>query len=119
MHTEKKSHSAIPDPGNDEIFVYNVTVKVLDVIKNEWLNWLKEEHIPEVLNTGCFSRASILQLLEVDDAEGPTYAIQYLAQSKALYNQYLENFAPLMRKRAVEKWGDQFTAFRSLLRVVN
>jgi hypothetical protein len=101
------------------MFIYNVTIKVEDAIKEEWLSWLKEEHIPEVINTGCFTQATILQLLEVDNSEGPTYAIQYLAQSKALYNRYIENFAASMRQKSFDKWGDKFIAFRSVMQVVN
>ncbi|MBK7433138.1 MAG: DUF4286 family protein [Chitinophagaceae bacterium] len=101
------------------MFIYNVTLKVQDAIKDEWLNWLKEEHLPEVLGTGCFSGATILQILELDNTEGPTYAIQYRAESKALYNRYIEQFADDMRQRSYEKWGDRFIAFRTLMQVVH
>ncbi len=101
------------------MIIYNVTIKVHDSIKEEWLAWLKEEHIPDVLSTGCFTDARIFQLLEVDDSEGPTYAIQYYAGSKALYNRYINQFAGIMRQRSFDKWGDKFIAFRSVLQVVN
>ena len=54
------------------MIIYNVTIKVQESIKAEWLTWLKAEHIPEVIATGCFTHAVILQLLEVDTSEGPT-----------------------------------------------
>ncbi|MCX6313491.1 MAG: DUF4286 family protein [Sphingobacteriales bacterium] len=101
------------------MIIYNVTIKVHSAIQHEWLDWLKQEHIPEVMNTGCFTDFTILRLLEIDDAEGPSYAIQYRAESKALYNQYIEKFAGIMRQRSFDKWGDQFIAFRSVLQVVN
>ena len=101
------------------MFIYNVTIKVQESIQNDWLRWLKEEHIPEVVGTGCFTHAVILRLLEVDDSEGPTYAIQYHAQSKALYNNYIENHAPGMRQKSFDKWGDKSIAFRSVMQVVN
>ena len=101
------------------MIIYNVTIKVHDSIKEEWLAWLKEEHIPDVLSTGCFTDARIFQLLEVDDSEGPTYAIQYNALSKALYNRYIDQFAGIMRQRSFDKWGDKFIAFRSVMQVVN
>ena len=100
------------------MIIYNVTIKVHDSIKAEWLTWLKEEHIPEVIATGCFTTATILHLLEVDDSEGPTYAIQYRAESKAIYNQYIEKFAGIMRQKSFDKWGDKFIAFRSVMQVV-
>ena len=101
------------------MLVYNVTIKVDVSIKEEWLAWLKEIHIPEVINTGCFTHATILQLLETDESEGPTYAIQYNAESKANYNRYIEQFAGTMRQRSFDQWGDKFIAFRSIMQVVN
>ncbi len=101
------------------MFIYNVTINVQESIKNDWLSWLKEEHIPEVIGTGCFTHAVILRLMEVDDSEGPTYAIQYHAESKSLYNNYIENHASEMRQKSFDKWGDKFIAFRSVMQVVN
>jgi hypothetical protein len=101
------------------MIIYNVTIKVADAISTDWLEWMKNEHIPDVIGTGCFTHAVILRLVEVDDTEGPTYAIQYHAESKALYNRYIENFASDMRQRGYDKWGDQFIAFRSVMQVVN
>lgn len=101
------------------MIVYNVTIKIADAIHTDWLQWLKEEHVPEVTQTGCFTHATILRLLEVDDTEGPTYTIQYFAESKGLYNNYIERHAPAMRQKSFDKWGDQFIAFRSVMQVVN
>lgn len=101
------------------MFIYNVTTKVHESIKSDWLAWLNEEHIPDIINTGCFTHATVLQLLEVDDSEGPTYAVQYFAESKSLYNNYIEKFAAQMRQKAFDKWGNKFIAFRSVMQVVN
>ena len=101
------------------MIIYNVTIKVERSIADNWLQWLKEEHIPDVIRTGCFTHAVILRLLEVDETEGPTFAVQYFAESKALYNNYIQNPASAMRQKGYEKWGDQFIAFRSVMQVVN
>ena len=101
------------------MFIYNVTIKIQEPIHEAWLQWLKEEHVPEVLATGCFTNATIVRLLEVDDSEGPTYAVQYVAESKSLYNRYIENFAGILRQKSFDKWGKQFMGFRSLMQVIN
>ena len=100
------------------MLIYNVTIKVEEAIAVAWMQWLLQEHIPEVMKTGCFSSNKVVRLLEIDDSEGPTYAIQYLAESKADYHRYIENFAPLLRQKSVDKWGNKFIAFRSLMQVV-
>jgi hypothetical protein len=100
------------------MILYNVTIKVHNSIHNEWLQWLKDEHVPDIMQTECFSNFKILRLLEIDEAEGPTYAIQYFAESKALYNLYLEKFSKQMRDNSFAKWGDKFIAFRSVMQIV-
>ena len=101
------------------MIIYNVTIKTDPSISEAWLRWMKEEHIPDVVATGCFTHARIMRLLEVDDSDGPTHAIQYFAESRALYNRYIQNFSDAMRKKATEKWGDKFVAFRSVMQVVD
>jgi hypothetical protein len=101
------------------MIIYNVTTKVDRTIQAAWLRWVKEEHIPEIIQTGCFSHAVVLHLIEADDEEGVTYAVQYHAESKALYNRYIEKYAEEMRARAKNKWGERFVSFRTVMEVVN
>ena len=101
------------------MIIYNVTIKVHPSIVLDWLIWVKVEHIPAILNTGCFTHSATLQLLETDESEGPTYALQFHTESKAQYNRYIELFSNELRKKSYEKWGDQFIAFSSIMQVVN
>ena len=101
------------------MYIYNVTSKIDTGIQEEWLLWLKEEHIPDMIGTGCFTEAVILRLLETDDTDGPTYAVQYRAESKSLYNHYIEKFSHIMRQKSFDKWGNKFISFRTLMEVVN
>lgn len=101
------------------MIIYNVTVKVDHSIAESWLAWLKEEHIPDVIKTGCFTHAQILRLLEVDETDGITYAVQYQTSSKELYNRYISDFAETLRNKAFDKWGNKFIAFRSVMMAVH
>lgn len=101
------------------MIIYNETTKVEHNIAAAWLEWMKEEHIPAIIRTGCFTHATILEVIETDNTEGPTYAVQYHADSKALYNQYIREHSTALRKDAFDKWGNQFISFRSVLQVVH
>ncbi|MBB1286116.1 DUF4286 family protein [Flavisolibacter sp. BT320] len=100
------------------MIIYNVTIKVDASIAESWQVWMLEEHIPEVMQTGCFSGYKVVRLLEVDESEGPTYAIQYLAESKADYNRYIQLHVSGLRDASYQKWGDRFIAFRSVMQVI-
>lgn len=100
------------------MFVYNITMKVNISIEKEWVQWQKEEHIPEILATGLFTNHKFFRLLEQDETEGITYVIQYFAATSEDYKQYVEKFSPRFRKEATEKWKDQFVGFRTVMQVV-
>lgn len=100
------------------MIIYHVTTKVETSIADAWLQWLLNEHIPSIINTKCFSDYKVVRLLEVDDSEGPTYAVQYFAESKADYNRYISIHASKIRKLSFEKWGDRFISFRSVMEVI-
>lgn len=100
------------------MFIYNVTTNVSWAIYDDWLEWMRQEHMPDVLKTGCFINYQLLKLHEQDETEGPIYVAQYFAESKALYNRYIELYANDFRKVISEKWGENIYAFRTLLEVV-
>ncbi len=101
------------------MIIYNVTIQVEHSVAGEWLSWLKNEHIPDMIGTGCFTHAGILRLLETDPSEGITYIIQYHAENRVMLDRYLEEFSGEMRKRGMDKWGNKFVVFRTILEVVH
>jgi Domain of unknown function (DUF4286) len=102
-----------------EAYIYNVTIHLQHTIHQNWLAWMQDEHIPKVMATGCFTKHQFVRLLDTDETEGVTYAVQYYASSKADYNRYIEVYASNLRQESLDKWGNQFVGFRSLMQVVN
>ena len=100
------------------MIVYNTTVKVEVAIADEWLRWLTDVHAPEMLATGCFWKYQILHLFEQDDAEGPTYAIQYYAHTPADYELYLARHAAALQKKLTARWGNRFVSFSTAMRII-
>ena len=101
------------------MFIYNVTIKVEHSVAAAWLAWLQQTHIPEMTGTGCFTHAVVLHLTEADDEEGKTYAVQYHADNRSSYERYIREFAEEMRRKAFDRWGNQFIAFNTVMQVVN
>jgi hypothetical protein len=99
------------------MLIYNVTVKVEWAISEDWLKWMKEVHIPEVMESGCFDKYQLVRILQIDEVEGPTYAIQYYTPALSKYDEYLQEFAPALRQKTFDKWGNKFIAFRTLMQL--
>jgi len=101
------------------MIIYNTTIKVSWIIHEAWLEWIQKTHIKEILETRCFQKHQLVRLLETDDEEGPTYAIQFYAAGKDDYYKYIENFADRLKQKSIDRWGDQFIAFNSLMQIVH
>ncbi len=100
------------------MIIYNVSVKVELRIHDLWLRWMKEEHIPRVLETGCFKDAHIYRILEENTGDGISYAIMYRAENIEKYFDYKHQYASGLQKEALDLFPDGFTAFRTLLKEV-
>ncbi len=82
------------------MILYNVTVNIDDDVEQDWVSWMKETHIPEVMETGFFVDYKMLKMLsEGQDDTGSTYAIQYMAETLGHLETYLEKAAPKIQKK--------------------
>ena len=100
------------------MYLYNITYLVSHDIEQDWMRWMKELHVPEMLSTELFTHYRIMRLIEVDQTEGITYAFFFFIEKSIDYKKYISDFAPALRQKATEKWGDQVVAFRTLMETV-
>ena len=99
------------------MFIYNVTVNVAEEIHSEWMNWMKTVHIRDVMSTGCFVDSQMLKVLYIED-EGHTYSVQYRFLEMSDIEKYQSQFASKLQADYKQKFGDKYTAFRTLLQVM-
>jgi len=100
------------------MLIYNVTVKIEHECQEDWLRWMKEVHIPDVLATGLFEGHRLCRVLGDDDAHGVTYAIQYYCPGLEDFTTYQQEHAPRLQAEHAERYRDRYVAFRTLLEEV-
>ena len=100
------------------MIIYNVTINIDLEVEQEWLRWMKDVHIPEVMSTGLFVSSRIYKVLAEDDG-GTTYAIQYTCASMEAYERYRDEHAPRLQAETQRNYGGRFVAFRTLLEAVH
>ncbi len=115
--TKRKVNQSTKNPS--KMIIYNVTINIDESVENQWLDYMKNRHIPDVLKTGCFVKSSISRLLTRQaDETGVSYAIQYHCENIDQYNRYEKEFAPRLQKEHSELYGGKFVAFRTLMEEV-
>jgi hypothetical protein len=100
------------------MFLYNVTIGIDKEIEQEWVTWMKAEHIPDVLNTGLFLNYKMYKVLHDNDDGSISYSVQYFAETLENVVQYLEKFAPALIEKHKQKYGGRHVAFRTLLQEI-
>jgi len=96
------------------MIIYNVTANIDESIHDEWLEWIKA-HIPKVLATGLFLKATFTKVLVEESMGGLTYSIQYLAHSKEALASFHKQYAPAFETEELQKFADKMLAFRTEL----
>ena len=101
------------------MIIYNVTVNIDDSVHDEWLTWMKDKHIPDMLATGKFSHAKMTKVLVEEELGGTSYSIQYTTKDRKTLNAYYQEDAEKLRTEALKRYADKFVAFRTELEVIS
>ena len=99
------------------MLLYNVTLSVEPEVHAEWLQWMLKEHLRDMLGTGCFLGFRFSEL-NADGVQGPTYTVQYELADQADLDRYEQEFAPELRQKGLEHFGNKVLAFRTHMRVL-
>ncbi|PKA83121.1 uncharacterized protein DUF4286 [Ulvibacter sp. MAR_2010_11] len=99
------------------MYIYNVTINVENAIHDAWLEWMKTEHIPAMLDTGKFSKALMTRVVVEEEMGGITYSIQYRTDSKETLQRYYAEDAQKLRAQS-KPFEGKFVAFRTELQVI-
>lgn len=101
------------------MYIYNVTTNIDESVQEDWLHWMRDIHIPEMLATGKFSKALMTRVIIEEEMGGHTFSIQYTTDSKETLDHYYAEDAERLRSRGMERFGGKFVAFRTELAVVS
>ncbi|MCD0470001.1 MULTISPECIES: DUF4286 family protein [unclassified Flavobacterium] len=101
------------------MIIYNVTTNIHESVHDQWLKWMQEKHIPEILATQKFSSARIVKVLVEEEMGGITYSVQYVADNKEILERYYIEDEPRFHKEALELFADKMLSFRTELEVIS
>jgi len=89
--------------------ILNITFSVDKEVAEDWITWMKDKHIPDLLIEGVFSEAKILKVLSHEDDHTFSYAVQYFRGSMKNIEEYLN--ADDIQKR----YGERVLSYPTLL----
>lgn len=100
------------------MILYNVTVNIDKEMELDWLQWMKEEHIPEVMQTGLFYQYHLYKLLVDEEGGGTNYSVQYFAKNMDQVETYLEQHVNRIMEKHNTRYKNRHASFRTVLQRV-
>ena len=100
------------------MYIYNVTVNIQEEVHDDWVEWMKKEHIPDMLKTGKFIKALMTKVLVNEEMGGITYSVQYTAKDREMLERYHKEDAENLRSKT-RAFEGKFVAFRTELEVIS
>lgn len=97
--------------------LYNVTIKIESEISQEWIQWMKNTHIPDVMATKCFESYRLTRIIEDEDEHGVGFAIQYVAPNIDFFNTYQSEHAKRLQKEHADRYANRYVSFRTLMKI--
>jgi len=103
----------------DLMLIYNVTTNIEASVHDEWLQWMQETHIPDVLATGKFLNAKMSKVLVEEEMGGFTYSVQFTTVDKETLQKYYSEDATRLQEVALNRFPNKFVSFRTELKVIS
>ena len=103
---------------SSHMLLYNVTVIINETIEDDWLAWVKNEHIPAVMSAGSFISQRLLKVLNSPN-EGVTYCLQYIADSQNTINNYSSAYEQEHLAQHYQNFGQDVALFNTLMEFID
>jgi len=98
--------------------LYAVHVLVDAARAQDWESWMRQDHIPEVIDTGCFWQAVMVREPEADEPEKVAFCTFYFAHDEQALERYQREFAPALKDDHAKRFGSAASAWRLLCPVL-
>lgn len=88
------------------MIIYSITTSVKNEHVNEWLKWMQDEHIPNIMRTGYFENFKMYKVrVPTTSSEESTYIINYECESFEKYKEYADTEAARLRANYAAKYS--------------
>jgi len=100
------------------MIIYNVTSKVARAIHPKWIRWMEDVWLPQAMAESEATSYQLTRLLDVDNRQGPTYALLLTFTTRQKLVEYRSRVLPGLDKMTKKEWGDDVLSFGTTLDVV-
>lgn len=101
------------------MFIFNTTYLVSDKVHGAWLKWVREQHIPFMLDSTYFSHPQVARVITSDKQDGTSFSVQFRVQDMQTLKLWNREYSSLFQENCSQQFGTEVIFFTTVLELVN
>ena len=100
------------------MLIYSVYLTLQQEIESEWLEFMQNKHIKDVMTTGCFTDYELIRELNSSEPGKVSFRVDYHVLDIEKMDEYLNDFSAELRNDVVSRFEGKFSAERKIYEVI-
>lgn len=97
------------------MLIVNTTYQVEDAFREEWIQWVKTEYIPLVVQTGLMTNPRFSHLLIENETGTQSYALQFEVEDLGTLEHWFEQHGKPMQNTMSNRFQEHALGFTTLM----
>ncbi|HLP04066.1 MAG TPA: DUF4286 family protein [Paludibacter sp.] len=100
------------------MLIYNTTYLVSDQEHNNFLKWIREEHIPFMLESTYFSKPQMTRIITGSEQEGTSFSVQFHVNNLQTLKLWNQKYSTLFQENCSKKFGTEVLFFTTIMELI-
>lgn len=101
------------------MLIFNTTYLVSDKARATWLVWVREEHIPFMLNSTYFKHPQVARIITSAEQEGTSFSVQFHVNDMGTLKRWNQEFSAIFKENCSQQFGTEVIFFTTVLDIVD
>jgi len=100
------------------MFIFNTTYLVSDEVHETWLDWVRNQHIPFMIDSTYFSHPQVARVITSDKQDGTSFSVQFHVKDLQTLKLWKKEYSSLFQENCTNQFGTEVIFFTTVLELV-
>ena len=100
------------------MLIFNTTYLVSDDVHESWLEWIREQHIPFMLDSTYFSQPQVARVITSAKQDGTSFSVQFHIQDMHTLKLWNKEYNSLFQENCSKQFGTEVIFFTTVLELI-
>ena len=100
------------------MLIFNTTYLVSDKAHGPWLKWIREQHIPFMLDSTYFSFPQVARIITSAEQEGTSFSVQFRVNDMRTLKQWNQEFSAIFKENCAREFSSEVVFFTTVMELV-